>query len=144
MSITPVPEPPEPFELEAQAAADLAADVATSNAADVKWPGTLAQMMDVTCAALERAGVKEEQAEALARIVVIAQAHYIGARSLYLPRGKALELALRDDAIFRAHRRGSTLALAQQYDLSDRAIQMIVRRQTLLHRARVQGRLFAE
>lgn len=129
------------FELEAQTAADLAADAAASKAVDANWPATLAQMMDVTCAALERGGVGEEQAEALARIAVIAQAQYIGGRSVYFPRGKTLELALRDDAIYRASRRGNTLALAQRYGLSDRAIQMIVRRQTLLHRARLQRSL---
>lgn len=134
-------EDQDDFELEAQTAADLAADAAASKTADANWPATLAQMMDVTCVALERGGLDEEQAEALARIAVIAQAHYIGGRSVYFPRGKTLELALRDDAIYRASRRGNTLALAKKYGLSDRAIQMIVRRQTLLHRARVQREL---
>ncbi|MCX7563758.1 hypothetical protein OS176_09475 [Xanthomonadaceae bacterium XH05] len=129
------------FELEAQTAADLAALAAAEKSDGKGWPSTLAQLMDVTCAALVRGGEPEEKAEALARIAVIAQAHYIGGRSFYLPRGKALEIALRDDAIYRASRRGNTLALAQQYGLSDRAVQMIVRRQTLLHRARIQGRL---
>lgn len=132
-------EDQDDFELEAQTAAALAAASAADKASHANWPATLAQMMDVTCAALERGGVNAERAEALARIAVIAQAHYIGGRSLYLPRGKALETALRDDAIWRASRRGNTLELAQQYGLSDRAIQMIVRRQTLLHRARVQA-----
>lgn len=135
-------EDQDDFELEAQTAADLAADAAASKTAGANWPATLAQMMDVTCAALERGGLDEEQAEALARIAVIAQAHYIGGRSVYFPRGKTLELALRDDAIYRASRRGNTLALAQQYGLSDRAVQMIVKRQTLLHRARMQACLF--
>lgn len=134
-------EQPDDFTLEAQTVADLAATAAADKATHANWPGTLVQMMDVTCAALARGGLPEERAEALARIVVLAQAHYVGGRSFYLPRGKVLETALRDDAIYRASRRGNTLALAQQYGLSDRAVQMIVKRQTLLHRARMQPEL---
>lgn len=131
----------EPFELEAQTAADLAALAASDTSSRANWPATLAQMMDVTCAALQRGGLGDEQAETLARTVVIAQANYIGGRGIYLPRGQSLALALRDDAIFRASRRGNTLALAKKYGISDRAVQMIVRRQTLRRRARMQAEL---
>lgn len=134
-------EDQDDFSLEAQSAADLAAAAAADTASHANWPHTLAQMMDVTCAAMVRTGLDEETAEKLARVAVVAQANYIGGRSLYLPRGRALERALRDDAIWRASRRGNTVALALKYDLSDRAIQMIVRRQTLLHRSRMQREL---
>lgn len=130
----------EPFELEAQTSAELAAHAAKKTLA-AHWPETLVQMMDVACAALGRAGLESERAEHLARLITLAQANYIGGRSLYLPRGEALQRALRDDAIYRAARRGNTRALAAQHGLTDRAIQKIIRTQTLLRRARMQPEL---
>lgn len=133
--------PPDDFDLEMQTSADLAMAAEADRVSDALWPATLAQMVEVTCAALERSGMDEKGAESLSRVVVLAQAHYIGGRSLYLPRGKVLEAALRDLEIYRASRRGNTEALARKYGLTDRAVQKIVRKQTLLRRDRLQPRL---
>ena len=131
----------EPFELQAESAADMAAQLAAEKFEGVAWPKTLADLMDVMTATLERRGMQPEAAEETARALAIAQARYIGGRSFYLPTGRALETALLHDAIYRASRRGNTDALARRHGLTHRAIQMIVRRQTLLHRARVQMQL---
>lgn len=110
--------------------------------ADARWPVVIVDMIDVQAAALKRLGVADEQAEGYARAMVTAQALYLGGRHIYLPRGKQLEQALRDDEIYRAHRRGNTEALARRYDLTERQVQNIVKRQLELHRARVQMPLF--
>lgn len=129
------------FQLDAQSAAELAGDLARVRD-DARWPQLIVDLIDVQAAALKRLGVTEERAEDYARVMVTAQSIYLGGRHIYLPRGKQLEQALRDDAIYRAHRRGNTETLARQFDLTERQVQNIVRRQLELHRARVQPRLF--
>lgn len=132
----------EAFALEAQTAADFALDALQAKSAHAVWPRTLVLLIDVLAATLQRMGHNPEQAEIWARALVLAQAHYIGGRAMYLPVGRKLETALLHDAIYRAHRRGNTDELARQHGLTTRAIQKIVRQQTLLHRARVQAELF--
>jgi Mor family transcriptional regulator len=130
------------FRLEPEAAAELAGNVARTRD-DARWPQLIVDLIEVQTAALVHMGLPEEQAERYARAMVIAQSLYQGGRHLYLPRGKQLEQALRDDEIYRAHRRGNTEALARRYDLTERQVQNIVKRQLELHRARVQMPLFA-
>lgn len=132
---------PEAFELEAQTLEDIADEAASLARLRGNWPKNLADMVDVAVAVLRRAGIDEERAEELARLVVIGQARLVGGRALYFPAGDALELALRDDEIYRASRRGNTDALARKYNLTPRSIERIVHNQTLLHRARIQPQL---
>lgn len=134
----------EPFELEAQTAADTAVQLAGEKFATANWPKTLVALMDVTVATLARLGLPAQQAEEVARAVTIAQAKYVGGRPMYLPAGRTLEAALLHDAIYRAHRRGNTEAIAREHGLTTRAVQMIVRQQTLLHRKRLQPTLFPD
>lgn len=132
----------ESFELEAQTVAELADAIASDKLCTAAWPRTLVELVDVLAATLVRRGMKEEPAEDQARHLVAAIALHHGGRPVYLPKGKTLETALLHDAIFRAHRRGNTDALARRHGLTTRAIQRIVRDQTLLHRSRVQPSLF--
>ena len=132
----------EPFELEAQTVSDLVDAVAADRAAAAAWPKTLVALVDVLAATLVRRGMAEEPAEEQARAMVAAIALYHGGRPVYLPRGTALENALLHDAIYRAHKRGNTDALARRHNLTTRTIQRIVRDQLLLHRARIQPSLF--
>lgn len=132
----------EPFELESQTAADLVDAIATDRASTANWPRTLVELVDVLSVTLVRRGLSEESAEDQARHMVAAIALHHGGRPVYLPKGKTLETALMHDAIFRAHRRGNTDALARVHKLTTRAVQRIVRDQTLLHRARIQPSLF--
>lgn len=134
---------PEPFELEAQSAAELA-EAACGKAGTAHWPATLRDMLDVSALALRRGGVEPEQAEELARVVVAAQAFYVGGRNIYLPAGEDLKRALEYDEIFHAARRGNYEALARRYGVTPRRIAQIVREQTLLRRARMQARLFPQ
>lgn len=132
----------ESFELEAQTIAELADALASEKRGSAAWPRTLVELMEVLTATLIRRGIKEEPAEDLARHLVAAIALHHGGRPVYLPKGAALETALMHDAIYRAHRRGNTEALARRHGLTTRAIQRIVRDQMLLHRRKMQPSLF--
>ena len=131
----------EPFELEAQSAAELAEALVADRSSTATWPKTLVELIDVHIATLIRKGFEANAAEDLARHLVVALSVYNGGRPLYLSRGKALEEALMHDAIFRASRRGNTDALARQYNLTRRAIEQIVAKQARLHRLRIQPSL---
>jgi Mor family transcriptional regulator len=128
----------EPFELEAQSAAELAETLVADRSSTANWPKTLVELIDVNIATLIRKGFEPIVAEELARHLVVAQSIHNGGRPVYLPRGKSLEKALMHDAVFRASRRGNTDALARQYGLTCRAIEQIVANQTRLHRQRIQ------
>lgn len=131
----------EAFELEAQSSAEAAEALAGDRSASANWPRTLVEMIDVLSATLIRRGDDPEHAEDLARHLVAALAVHNGGRPVYLPRGSSLETAIKHDAIFRASKRGNTDALARKYNLSRRAIEQIVAKQTALHRARIQPML---
>lgn len=111
-----------------------------------RWPQTLADLVDVTEAALAKGGfVSADEAQNASRHVVAALAHYLGAQPIYLPRGDALKTALQHAAIWHAWdgRSGTKFALARRYKMSVRTIERIIVEQTALHRDRFQGRLFA-
>jgi Mor family transcriptional regulator len=134
---------PEAFELEMQDAAALA-DTVSRGVETNRWPAVLRALLDVSVLAMVRANVKPERAEVLARAVVAAQAFYVGGRNLYLPAGEDLKRALMYDEIFHAARSGNYELLARQYKVTPRRIAQIVREQTLLRRAKMQGWLFPE
>lgn len=107
-----------------------------------KWAGTLAEMVDLLAAHYERAGREPDDAIKEAQTVVLLLAEHNGGRSVYLPRGAALQTALRDRAIYLTAKRGNTLDLARRYKLTERRVQQIVAEQQAIHIARVQGKLF--
>lgn len=112
--------------------ADEIAAVASVPARD--WPATLAELVDVLTAVLVRRGMKEEPAEEQARHLVAAIAKHHGGRPVYLPTGARLERALMHAAIYRASRRGNSAELARKYGITMRAVQRIVREQTIMRR----------
>jgi Mor family transcriptional regulator len=130
-----------PFALEAQTAAEMAESLALDRSATANWPKTLVELVDVLSATMIRRGEAVDEAEERARHMVVAIAMHNGGRPVYLPRGKALETALTHDEIYRASRRGNTDLLARKYNLTRRAIEQIVAKQTRLHRLRIQPAL---
>jgi len=109
-----------------------------------QWPQTLADLLDVTRAALLDAGIEADQADGLSRKITAAQAHYLGGQPLYLPRGDALRTALKHAAIYRAWdgRRETKYSLARESGMTPRQIERIIVEQSRLHRDRFQGTLF--
>lgn len=112
-----------------------------------RWPQTLADLVDVTEAALTKAQlVPADEAKQAARHIVAALAYHLGAQPIYLPRGDALKTALQHVAIWHAWdgRAGTKYALARQYNMSVRSIERVIAEQAALHRDRFQGSLFAD
>ncbi len=107
-----------------------------------KWPQGLSDMVTVITAALRRAGDDEANARERAFRAVRALAQYAGGRSLYVPKGEALDRALRDRAIWEKFDGTNVTALAGKHDLTEVQIYAILAEQRKLARARVQSELF--
>ncbi len=103
-----------------------------------KWPQGLADMLTVIEAALVRDGQPTETARQQAFLAVRALASYAGGRSLYVPKGEQLDIALRDRQIWEQHNGHNVDALARRYHLTEVQIYSILARQRKLARRRVQ------
>lgn len=109
-----------------------------------RWPQQLAELVDVTVAALRREGVEDAEALRLAEVVVLAQAMYFGGHQFYLPKGEKLVTALTHARIFHEHTGRNVPELARKYSLTTRQIQHIYRQQLLYRRGRRQFPLFGD
>lgn len=103
-----------------------------------RWPLQLAELVDVTVAALRREGIEDAAAVRLAEVVVLSQALYLGGDRIYLPKGDALATALTHSRIFHEHKGNNVPELARRYGLSTRQIQHIYSRQLRYRRGRRQ------
>ncbi|MBL8260912.1 MAG: hypothetical protein JNM58_00705 [Xanthomonadaceae bacterium] len=103
-----------------------------------RWPQQLAELVDVTFAALRREGVGDAEALRLAEAVVLAQAMYLGGDRIYLPKGDALATALTHARIFHEHNGRNVHELARQYGMTTRQIQRIYSQQLRYRRGRRQ------
>ncbi|CAA0111577.1 Uncharacterised protein [BD1-7 clade bacterium] len=109
------------------------------------WPQTLAEMVDVIESRLSREkDIKSEQANRLAKIVVFEIAQYFGGRPVYLPMGKRIEQALRDQDIWRDFTGDNIDRLIKKYKLSHQSIRDAIQRQRLIETAKVQRSLISE
>jgi Uncharacterized conserved protein len=107
-----------------------------------RWPRELVRAIEVVESAYIEAGYAEDVAFELARAGMVALADFGGGRQWYLPRGDALQTALRDANIYRRSRRGNIPALAAEFRLTERHVWRILRQQYHLHRNKVQLQLF--
>ena len=103
-----------------------------------RWPQQLAELVDVTVAALRREGIEDADAVRLSEVVVLSQALYLGGDRIYLPKGDALATALTHSRIFHEHNGRNVPELARRYGLSTRQIQHIYSRQLRYRRGRRQ------
>lgn len=102
-----------------------------------RWPQRMAEMCDVLTDAFQRlGGLGKPQALDLARIGIAELGHYFGGRLVYLPRGKALQRALRDARIHAEFTGHNHHELADRYDLSVASVYKILERQAELRRQR--------
>lgn len=106
------------------------------------WPKSLADMLDVAMAALERGGLTPDLAGEYARRVMLAIAKFHGGLSWYLPAGDDIERAMRDDRIFRDSGRVSPQEIARREDISLQRVYQIVAEQMALRRKALQPELF--
>lgn len=133
----------ELFDLD-QEALDMIEHLGDLSANEVKhrWPRRLAELVDVTTAVLQRLKRPPEQARDEAAAIIIAIAHYLGGRMLYLPTDEKLRLALRDRRIWQERDDYSAAELAERYSLTQVMVHKILREQRALYIRRVQQRLF--
>lgn len=103
-----------------------------------KWPQALAGFLDVATDGLIRSGREKADATNAAIIAVRSLARYQGGRMFYLPKGDALEKALRDYQIWNEFRGRNQDELATKYRLTVVQIYSILREQRALHRKKVQ------
>ncbi|WKE64355.1 Mor transcription activator family protein [Gallaecimonas kandeliae] len=102
------------------------------------WPVTLANLVEVFKAAFARKGLSEKQALELAQHAVVAQAHYMGGREFYLPRGDSLQRALRNMQVWQEFNGRNIDALMAKYGFTRQGIAKILREQRSLARKKVQ------
>lgn len=108
------------------------------------WPKTLHDLMCIMEAQVKtRHPELADQAYQLARTNVIAVAHYLGGRQLYLPRDERLQKAFRDYKIYHHQFTGNNHhEIANEYGLTSVQIYNIIANQHKLHIARIQPSLF--
>ena len=104
------------------------------------WEGVLADLVGVIKAETERQGKPFDQ-QTIEK-VVLAIAHYLGGRAIYLPTGDRLKSALRDYAIFNDYNGRNIRELSARYDLAEPHIYAIIRKIRGLLKKRHQPELF--
>lgn len=110
-----------------------------------RWPSTLRELVDVLAAYNERVLRMKPHAaadDAMERVMVIAD--YLGGKFVYLPRGDALRVAVRDALIYRLSTRLPVLEIARKYDLTEIRVYQIVAREKHREIELRQGKLFDE
>lgn len=100
---------------------------------DRLWPSILAELVDIVAdMAQERWHHSPESAIEKAQDVAVAISHYLGGRTVYLPRDDRLKRAIRDIAVYRAFDGSNHLALAKKTGLTTTQIYNIIAKQRKL------------
>lgn len=107
-----------------------------------RWPQGLTDMLTVIESDYVRKGAEADKARHLAFIAVRALSQYAGGRSFYIPKGEALDRALRDREIWERFDGSNVSQLAQRYQRTEVQIYAILSEQRKLARRRVQPALF--
>lgn len=110
------------------------------------WAPQLTELVAFLEALFKRRRMPPEAAFELAREVVIEQAHAFGGRTMYLPRGDKLKIALRDAELWRRYsgKPEQILEFARELGVTTIHVYSIMNRQRKLHLGRLQGSLFPE
>ncbi|MBN9795675.1 positive regulator of late transcription, partial [Pseudonocardia sp. TMWB2A] len=103
---------------------------------------TLVQILEVQEAALIETATTMRTRSKSREKTTLALAEYMGGRSLYIPRGDALKIAIRDAEIFRVANRRNIRQLSRRHNVSERHIWRILNRQQRLHVRKLQPDLF--
>ncbi len=113
---------------------------------EARWAPQLTELVAFLEALFRRLRMPPEEAFALAREVVLEQAHAFGGRTMYLPRGDRLLIALRDAEMWRRYT-GKTEQIeqfAREFGMTTIHVYTIMAKQRKLHLGRLQGSLFSE
>lgn len=110
-----------------------------------KWPKVLVEYAEVSYRAIAEAkinGVDEAMARRLAYKVVMALAKQRGGQIEYLPKGKALETAIKHKQIWDEFNGKNTEYLAEKFGINRIDIYKIIRQQREIHSNKIQASLF--
>lgn len=115
-----------------------------ANLPESAWAPQLTELVAFLEALFKRRKMPPEAAFELAREVVIEQAHAFGGRTMYLPRGDKLKIALRDAKLWRRYTGNpdQILQFARELGVTTIHVYSIINRQRRLHVGRLQGSLF--
>lgn len=103
------------------------------------WGANLSELVDVLTAYYKRTGKAPSEAFKDASVIAILLAKHLGGKPFYLPMGKRLQAALRDEEIYRANNGRNAHELAERYGMSLRMVQLIIARQHDLQRKKRKG-----
>lgn len=103
------------------------------------WEGTMAEMLDIVTAALERRGVTDARARAAEVVIDLGTA--MGGR--YLPKGDDVRRSVRDAEIWSSFDGHNVAELAARYRVSVVRIYQVLAVQRQIARRQRQGDLFA-
>lgn len=99
-----------------------------------KWPDLLVQMLDASSQTVQSLGIDAELSEKIALSTIRSFADLFGGLQVYLPKGEALNRALRDREIYQQAGKVSASTLAHKYNLSMKQIWEIQRKQKNIHK----------
>lgn len=102
------------------------------------WEGTLAEMLDIVTAALDRRGIVDARARAAEIVIDLGGA--MGGR--YLPKGDDVRRAVRDAQIWRDYNGRNVTDLAVRYRLTVVRVYQVLAAQRQITRGQRQGDLF--
>lgn len=114
-----------------------------SEEAKRKWPKDLVALLDIYQAALMRLGYTVEQSSRIAHALISELAVYCGGRYIYLPKGDALEKAIRDVRLFTDWRDNQHTPdmLVRKYKISLQHVYRIIDEQRKYHINKIQPQL---
>jgi len=114
-----------------------------SEEAKRKWPKDLVALLDIYQAALVRLGYSAEQSSKIAHALISELAVYCGGRYIYLPKGDALEKAIRDVRLFNDWRDNQHTPdmLVRKYKISLQHVYRIIDEQRKYHINKIQPQL---
>lgn len=127
---------------------DLSADLLThlddiGDEARKKWPRDLVALIDIYQAALQRLGHDTADARRIAHTLISELAIYCGGRYIYLPKGDALEKAIRDVRLFVdwSENHKTPEQLVEVYSVSLQHVYRIIKEQRQYRINKVQPKL---
>lgn len=129
------------MDLDPEAAVDYAEAVADATERG-KWPLRLLELTDLAEALLARQAGRDKSPREQAESIVMEIANYLGGRPVYLPRGVALQRALRDRRIWRDAGRIEPDDLATREGVCVQQVYKIIGEMRSLERKRRQPGLF--
>lgn len=117
-----------------------------ANLPEDRWAPQLTELVAYIEALFQRLRMAPEAAFKLAREVVMEMAHAFGGRTVYLPRGDRLKIALRDAEIWRRYtgKPEQIEQFARELGVTTIHVYAILAKQRKLHLGRLQGSLFPD